>query len=239
MPELVTLALIIALFSLIQSVFGVGLLLFGTPTLLILGYSYSETLWIVLPASLSISLAQIYGHNQLLASKQNVLALTLPSAAVGTLIIFQLEGLTDVSKIVGAFLLIMGSLRISSVLRNNLELQITRHPKAIFLSTGLIHGLSNMGGGMLSIIMASIHKDKLTIRTNIAFVYCCFCFLQLIFLALFKAEGFNLYCLVFPAASLLIFLLLNRILMNLINENDFQSAISVIVIIYGVASLIS
>lgn len=238
MSEFVTLTLIIALFSLVQSVFGVGLLLFGTPTLLILGYSYSETLWIVLPASLSISLAQIYGQHQLVESKRNVFALTLPSAAAGTLIIFQLEGLTDVSKIVGAFLLIMGLLRSSSVLKNNLDLLITKHPKAIFLSTGLIHGLSNMGGGLLSFLMASIHKNKLNIRTNIAFVYCCFCFLQLILLSLFKAEQFNLYCLVFPAFSLLIFLLLNRFLMDLINENEFQHAISLIIIIYGAASLI-
>ena len=151
---------------------------------------------------------------------------------------FPTRGLTDVSKIVGAFLLIMGLLRSSSVLKNNLDLLITKHPKAIFLSTGLIHGLSNMGGGLLSFLMASIHKNKLNIRTNIAFVYCCFCFLQLILLSLFKAEPVNLDCLVFPAFSLLIFLLLNRFLMDLINENEFQHAISLIIIIYGAASLI-
>ena len=160
MSEFVTLTLIIALFSLIQSVFGVGLLLFGTPTLLILGYSYSETLWIVLPASLSISLAQIYGQHQLVESKRNVFALTLPSAAAGTLIIFQLEGLTDVSKIVGAFLLIMGLLRSSSVLKNNLDLLITKHPKAIFSVDWIDSWPIQHGGRAAFLLMASIHKTN-------------------------------------------------------------------------------
>ena len=46
-------------FSIFQSIFGVGILLFGTPTFLLLGYNYFETLNIILPWSLIISLLQI------------------------------------------------------------------------------------------------------------------------------------------------------------------------------------
>ena len=105
MSEFVTLTLIISLFSLIQSVFGVGLLLFGT--VYVLGYSYSETLWIVLPASLSISLAQIYGGIGLW-NRSETFCSNFAFSRGRHFDRFQLEGLTDVSKIVGAFLLIMG-----------------------------------------------------------------------------------------------------------------------------------
>ena len=45
--------------TLIQSFFGVGILVFGTPILLSLGYNYFEVLGILCPSSLGVSLAQI------------------------------------------------------------------------------------------------------------------------------------------------------------------------------------
>ena len=45
--EIAILYFVIFLFSGVQSIFGVGLLLFGTPTLLLLGYPYADTLWIL------------------------------------------------------------------------------------------------------------------------------------------------------------------------------------------------
>lgn len=54
------LILIIALFSIIQSIFGMGLLVFGTPTLLLMGYPFGEVLSILLPPSLTISAIQFY-----------------------------------------------------------------------------------------------------------------------------------------------------------------------------------
>ena len=43
-----------------QSIFGVGLLLFGTPLFLFFNYGFSETLSILLPASISISFFQFF-----------------------------------------------------------------------------------------------------------------------------------------------------------------------------------
>ena len=52
-------AIILIILTFIQSIFGVGLLIFGTPTFMLMGYSYSETLSILLPISCSVSLIQI------------------------------------------------------------------------------------------------------------------------------------------------------------------------------------
>lgn len=45
--------------SLIQAIFGVGVLLLGTPILLVLGYDFVKAITILLPVSLAINLFQI------------------------------------------------------------------------------------------------------------------------------------------------------------------------------------
>ena len=49
----------ILLTATIQSLFGVGVLLFGTPILLVLGYDFITALTILLPISLTINLLQV------------------------------------------------------------------------------------------------------------------------------------------------------------------------------------
>ena len=56
---------IIILLCTFQSVFGVGLLLFGTPFFLMVGYDFSSTLAIILPVSVLISFFQIIYKNYL------------------------------------------------------------------------------------------------------------------------------------------------------------------------------
>ena len=51
--------LTILLTATIQSLFGVGVLLFGTPILLVLGYDFLSVLTILLPISLAINLLQV------------------------------------------------------------------------------------------------------------------------------------------------------------------------------------
>jgi uncharacterized protein len=74
MAEIYYLVIIIAVFSVVQSIFGVGLLLFGTPTLLLLEYSYSETLWLLLPCSVTISLIQVVNDYKLIEAKKGCLS---------------------------------------------------------------------------------------------------------------------------------------------------------------------
>ena len=51
--------IIIIVLCAFQSVFGVGLLLFGTPFFLMIGYDFISTLAIILPVSVLISFLQI------------------------------------------------------------------------------------------------------------------------------------------------------------------------------------
>ena len=51
--------IIVAFASFIQSIFGVGVLLLGTPLLILLGYNFFQALVVLLPISLLINLFQI------------------------------------------------------------------------------------------------------------------------------------------------------------------------------------
>ena len=51
--------LIITLLAFFQSIFGIGLLLYGTPIFLILGNDFLYSLNILLPVSMTISLMQL------------------------------------------------------------------------------------------------------------------------------------------------------------------------------------
>ena len=54
--------LIIFFVALLQSIFGVGVLLVGTPVLMLAGYTYFDVLSLTLPTSLIISLSQVVKH---------------------------------------------------------------------------------------------------------------------------------------------------------------------------------
>ena len=52
-------ALVILLTAFIQSIFGTGVLLFGTPILLIIGYDFFFVLSVLLPPSILINFLQL------------------------------------------------------------------------------------------------------------------------------------------------------------------------------------
>src|ERR687884_1371728 len=81
------LAVVLA-YSVVQSVFGVGLLVFGTPTLLLLGFSFEEVLAYLLPCSLAISVLQVHdGGLSLEPVRRKFLLYTAPAVLLGTLLV--------------------------------------------------------------------------------------------------------------------------------------------------------
>ena len=109
--EFYTLVFFIILYSLIQSVFGIGLLVFGTPTMLLMGYSYTETLWILIPPSLTLSLSQVLLSKKKIESKKDVYIYTISPLVILLILITQIENIFDIKKIIGFFLLFIVFLR--------------------------------------------------------------------------------------------------------------------------------
>ena len=104
---------------------------------------------------------------------------------------------------------------------------------------GLAHGISNMGGGALTVLMSSIYEKKEIIRVNIAFVYLLFAGIQLIVLCFISSHIFSFQDLYLIIASGTTYFLVNRYLLHLINDMKFQVFITYLIFIYGVLAISS
>ena len=236
-PENLLPYLVVGVLSAIQSIFGVGLLLFGTPTLLLLNYSYAEALWILLPASLTISLIQVLRGAKYIRNHWRVYLLTIP-ALVGALILVVVRSEQfDMSKIVGFVLICFSVIRSSARLQNNLVNILKAHINSYYVAMGVVHGLSNMGGGLLSVLISSLHRDKNEITANIAHIYAIFAISQitvLLFLNFPVGESLDLsYC----GLALFVFVISMPIAKS-IDDQRFQLFFTAIIALFGLLSVV-
>jgi len=238
MSEFQFLIAIFFVLSFVQSVFGVGLLIFGTPTLLLYGYSYEDTLQLLLPSSLVISTIQVYLSKEHLHDVKNTIAMVVPTLVLGLMLILYLENSIDIKRVVGGFLIIVWLIRSSNLLRGMLLTLINRH-KYIYISVmGFIHGVSNMGGGLLTNLMLSLHQNKNQVRVNIAMVYMIFASSQLI--VLFMVSRFDQLdtSLLLIAVSITSYMLFGRYVANKINDRSYHLIISTIILAFGLLSFL-
>ena len=181
---------------------------------------------------------QVLLDRDLIQAKKSIFLLTVPSLVIGLIIILLSGDLVNVSKIVGVGLLIVASIRQSKVLNAYLFNNISSRISIYLIFTGLIHGLSNMGGGPLSVLMSSLHNSKSVIRVNIAYVYLFFGISQIIILTIFQLKVFEVNYLVFPIVAIMSYFFIGKPLSNYIDDNKYQSFITIIVFIYGFLALI-
>ena len=202
---------VILVFAGMQSIFGIGILFFGTPTLLILGHSFVETLSIVLPASMAVSLLQIL-HGTLPARAWQVrfsgwCLLPLLVALTSSLVFgmeFELELL--VAIMLSAYVLIRTSRRLHGYVQEGAR----RSPRFWLAIIGLIHGISNLGGGLLAIFVSNTFADKKVIRSHIAFCYLCFATIQFSVLCVVTPGVIHLGQLGYAALAAVVFWILER-----------------------------
>ncbi|MBT4764730.1 hypothetical protein HN615_02970 [Candidatus Woesearchaeota archaeon] len=235
---MIDLIIVIVVFSFIQSIFGIGLLLFGTPTLLLFGYSYSETLWILLPCSIVISLIQTINNYNLIRVKKKVIYFTIPTMTLGLIFIVSYGHMLDINKIVGFFLLFIGVTNFSSKLQVYLQSFIVKKLRLYYAFIGLVHGISNMGGAPLSILMSTIYVDKVKVRVNIAFVYLILALFQLAVLIMFDGSGLRHVSITLMLIALSVYLITNRHTYYRFNNERYIFFINILILIYAVLAFL-
>jgi uncharacterized membrane protein YfcA len=137
--------IVIIFTAVIQSIFGVGVLLFGTPLLLMNGYDFINSLTVLLPISLVINLFQIVqGKAQIdLKFYSKLLIYTIPPIVL--CLAFTVNMQINVSLIIGPFLLFI-SLKSFSLRVEKTITSLFRYDRSYFILQGIIHGLTNVGG---------------------------------------------------------------------------------------------
>ncbi len=220
---------IICLFCFIQSIFGVGLLLLGTPTFLLIGYNYFDVLNILLPYSIIISLFQIItSQNKNIEFSKKILKFSIPFLIIGLLILKYLESKINFLFLVSIILIIFSTINIL-----NLKKERFRFKKINFslIILGIVHGLTNLGGTLLSILASNMNKDKENIRYNIASGYFLFAVFQILFINFFLYK-INFEYLKFIWLPVLIFFI-SQILFKKINNTLFYKLLNLFTLTYG------
>ena len=238
MTEIYYLVIIIAVFSIVQSIFGVGLLLFGTPTLLLLEYSYSETLWLLLPCSVTISLIQVVNDYKLIEAKKRAVYLVIPTLVLGLALVVTYENGINLTRIVGVLLLLIGVIRFSSKLQALLSSTVKKHIQIYYIIIGVVHGISNMGGGPLSILMSTIYSKKEIIRANVAFIYLILAMFQLVVLSIMSNTSLKSEVMLLIPISLASYIFTSKFISSEVNDKKYTFILNAMVLVYGVLAVI-
>ena len=230
--------LIIFILCVFQSVFGVGLLLFGTPAFLMLDYDFITTLMTILPASITISFFQIIYKRNLKKNQMMKFNLHCLPFLFIFLILSINTNIIDI-KICVSLLLIASSL---ITLSENKIIQwkkyIFNYKKYFLMFIGSIHGFTNMGGGFLSIFSSIIHgNDKFLVRSYIAYGYFIMGVIQFATILFFSNKQIEIMSLIYVIVPILVFFPSQKFF-GKINNLSFKKKISQIALIYGIISLI-
>ena len=168
----------VAFASIIQSIFGVGVSLLGTPMLILLGYNFFQALVVLLPLSLLINLFQIikYYCTIDLEFYKKILFYTVPSIVI--FLIFINKTKINIGIFIGVLLLLVASKDLSPK-SNRIVNLLLQYEKSYLILMGILHGLTNLGGSILTAIVHAKNYEKQITRSTIAASYATFATFQL------------------------------------------------------------
>ena len=225
--------------SVIQSIFGVGVLLFGTPLLLIFGYDFVNTLTILLPISIAINLLQLIKHYQYIDFDfyKKISIYTIP-----IVVLFLFIGVSNninIGLLIGIFLLFVALKNSVIKVESFLEKWI-KYERSYLVIMGGVHGLTNLGGSLLTAIVHGKNYPKDQARITIAACYATFAIFQLITLFILGLSSDLSYGehISFLQIGVVIFLLTEEILYRQINNQRYNQIFAAFLFISGLLLII-
>lgn len=165
--------------TIIQSIFGVGILLFGTPLLLLLGYQFINALEILLPISISINMLQLLKHHSFIDIDfvKNVLKFSIPFVVVFLFIVTSVR--INIGVFIGFFLIFVALKDVVGAI-NKIIAKLVSYERSYLVSMGIIHGLTNLGGSLLTAMVHSKQYEKDQTRATVAVCYGMFAVFQIL-----------------------------------------------------------
>ena len=165
--------------AIVQSIFGTGVLLFGTPLLLILGYNFQYALIILLPTSILISYFQLKNNLDKIDIQfyKRLFLFSIPLIIL-FLYLTNLHSI-KINLFVGFFLIVV-AIKENILSINRLIKFLIKYESLYLMIMGMIHGITNLGGALLSAIVFSKNLSKDSKRTTIAICYLTFAVFQII-----------------------------------------------------------
>ena len=231
---------IIIFLIIIQSIFGVGLLLFGTPSLLILGYDFANTLNILMPVSISISILQFARSkvdDKKFIKEYNLFC--LPFLIFFLIIALKFKYILDFKLLVALLLILSSVLILNKRKFSSFRETFFKFKKFVLIFIGSVHGLTNMGGSFLAIFSTLVSQNKKEIaRYYICYGYLIMGILQYFTVIILSYKTLEFTKLFYIFFALVIYFPSQRLFKN-IKDKKFSKYINLIALIYGFLILIT
>ena len=238
MPAYIELIIIFALIA-VQSIFGVGLLLFGTPSLLLLGYDFANTLNILIPVSITISAVQFFKSkvkDRIFIKDYNIFC--IPFLIIFLFIALKFNYLFDFRFLVALLLVFSSVLILNKKKFSSFKQMIFKIKNLILIVIGLIHGLTNMGGSFLAIYSTLISKSiKEVARYYISYGYLIMGIIQYLMVLFLSYDLLIFNKIYYVFLALIIYFPAQKIFKKL-NDRKFSKYLNLIALIYGLSILV-
>ena len=225
--------------SVLQSIFGTGILLFGTPILLMLGNNFQTTLIILLPASVLVNCFQIRNNFKNIDRNfyKNLILFCLPGIFIA-LYFFHSKDMNP-NFIIGILLIVISLQSMVKSIQIILR-QILNYEKFYLIVMGFLHGLTNLGGSLLSGAILSKDLPKNSKRATIAICYCSMACIQILTLTtkmrfdVFLNKNYFLYWVSAP----IIFFIVEKYLYYSVDEKLYKRISNFFLFFMGLVILI-
>ena len=238
MPAYIELIIIFSLIA-VQSIFGVGLLLFGTPSLLLLGYDFANTLNILIPVSITISAVQFFKSkvkDRIFIKDYNIFC--IPFLIIFLFIALKFNYLFDFRFLVALLLVFSSVLILNKKKFSSFKQMIFKIKNLILIVIGLIHGLTNMGGSFLAIYSTLISKSiKEVTRYYISYGYLIMGTIQYLMVLFLSYDLLTFNKIYYVFLALIIYFPTQKIFKKL-NDRKFSKYLNLIALIYGLSILV-
>ena len=233
-PEIILITILI----IIQSIFGVGLLLFGTPSFLVLGYDFVNTINILMPVSITISTLQFFKSkvkDRVFIAEYNIFC--VPFLIIFLFLALKFKYLFDFKLLVALLLVISSILILNKKNFSSFTKIFLKLKKIILIGIGSVHGLTNMGGSFLAIYSTLVSKNvKEVTRYYICYGYLIMGLFQYSMVLLIDYENLNFSKLYYLLIALLIYFPTQKIFKN-IDDRKFSKYMNIIALAYGLLIL--
>lgn len=225
----------VAVTAIVQSVFGAGILLFGTPLLLLFGHDFVDVLIVLLPVSLAVNLMQILKHHTHVdwAFYRKIVLLTLPPIALFLFLVIHVR--INIGLIVGPFLLLIAFKEWSAAAGRIIDLMM-RQEMLYFVAMGVVHGVSNLGGSLLTALVHHKNYPKDVARATVAACYGTFAVVQLLTLGLFSRQQVEVQVfdnVIYLAVAMMVFGLIDEAVYSQINAEKYRRIFALFLALSG------
>lgn len=232
--ELSVLLFILPPLVIIQTIIGVGVLVLGTPLLLLLNYNIIETISLLLPISILASLINITTHFKykfFLIDKKKYkyfFLICIPGIFLGLKLLEIYQNIINFELLVSLIIIISLLFKLKS---SNKFKKMSKIKKKIFiLSIGIIHGLTNSGGSILALFITRTTSGKNKINLEISFFYFLLATIQyFIFIFIFR-NSFHINYIIEIFFMVIIFVFIGKKISKFLNYFFFQLLLNIIIL---------